>query len=609
MITILNGKAGFVGTLVLVLCLASFAGLSSAAEDGPSSSKTADIVGVNLVNGGSGVRVEINAQGNLSHRETQLTGPDRFVVDLPGGILRGDTTPLKGDGQLVSQVRVAQFSINPLPVTRVVIDLTQPAQCSVEETENGLVVFVASQSQVPDQVDPEASVYPSEAYGSLPMDHWQAQADEPRVAQPVRRETDASYARMFSVNVQNADIQTILRSIAKFSGKNIIASPEVEGNVTASLTDVPWREALDVILRANGFGYVEEHGVIRVDTLKKLREEELAQKTAQQRVDQIEKLTTRVVRIDFANADEVRDAMKNMMSNRGSVEVEPRTNSLVVTDIPSVVDLVADMARHLDTRTPQVHIDAMLLDLDSRIGRSLGIEWGMKDFKGSGSNISGDVAFNGGIENPLGQIRIGGIQDWGALQMTLQALEKENKAQIISNPAVTTTDNREAEILVGQKIPLIVADEAGNAVTQLTTIGIRLIVTPHINSDRQITLDIHPEVSDLSSEATVQGGVIINTSEADTRVLVNNGETAVIAGLIRNVESRLTSGVPILKDIPLLGNLFKSTSTAKAKRELIVFITPTILGDPSDMMDQREDGIFKELQEERAHQEVHGLGL
>ena len=291
------------------------------------------------------------------------------------------------------------------------------------------------------------------------------------------------------------------------------------------------------------------------------------------------------------------------------MEVEPRTNSLVVNDIPSVVDMVAELARKLDSKTPQVHIDAMLLDVDTRIGRELGIQWGVNNFKGSGSNISGDMGVDAGIENPIGQFRVGGVQDWGTLQLSLQALEKDNKAQIISNPAITTTDNREAEILVGQKIPLIVADEAGNAVTQLTTIGIRLIVTPHINSDQQITLDIHPEVSDLSSEATVQGGVIINTSEADTRVLVNNGETAVIAGLIRDVESKLRSGVPILKDIPLLGGLFRSTSNAKAKRELIVFITPTILGDTNNMIDQRQQDIFKELQDRKTDQEIHGLGL
>jgi len=163
--------------------------------------------------------------------------------------------------------------------------------------------------------------------------------------------------------------------------------------------------------------------------------------------------------------------------------------------------------------------------------------------------------------------------------MQVQALENDQKAHLISNPVITTTDNREASILVGQKIPLIVADEAGNAITQLTTIGIMLKVTPHINSDDLITLDVHNEVSDLSSQATVQGGVIINTSEADTRVLVRNGETAVIAGLIRAIDSNLDSGIPILMDIPLLGSLFRHSSDTKVGRELVIFVTPTIVTD------------------------------
>jgi type II secretory pathway component GspD/PulD (secretin) len=174
-------------------------------------------------------------------------------------------------------------------------------------------------------------------------------------------------------------------------------------------------------------------------------------------------------------------------------------------------------------------------------------------------------------------LRIGTVQDFGELTGRLEALERSNKAQLISNPVITTTDNREARILVGQRIPLIMRDEAGNGVVQLTTIGIMLRVTPHINSPERITLDIVNEVSDLSSQATVQGGVIINTSESDTRVMVGNGETAIIAGLIRAVDGVVESGVPLLKDIPLLGTLFKHRTVSKNSRELVIFVTPRIV--------------------------------
>ncbi|TMQ50482.1 MAG: type II and III secretion system protein, partial [Candidatus Eisenbacteria bacterium] len=154
---------------------------------------------------------------------------------------------------------------------------------------------------------------------------------------------------------------------------------------------------------------------------------------------------------------------------------------------------------------------------------------------------------------------------------------QHRKANIISNPRICTVDNREAKILVGQKIPLIVQDVAGNPVSQLQTIGIQLKVTPHLTEDKKVIMDLHPEVSDLSTQSTVQGGVIINTSEADTRVMVDDGQTAVIGGLIRTNESQVRRGVPLLKDLPLLGMLFRSNSAVQQNRELIIFVTPKIV--------------------------------
>jgi type IV pilus assembly protein PilQ len=268
-----------------------------------------------------------------------------------------------------------------------------------------------------------------------------------------------------------------------------------------------------------------------------------------------------------------------MLTERGNIDVDQRTNSLIVNDVPERVAMITDMAAQLDTATPQVEINARLVDMDSRATRQLGISWGVNNFSPPGVNMGGDLAITNPVQNPSGDLRVGTVQDWGEVLLQIQALENQNKAHLISNPVITTTDNREASILVGQKIPLIVSDEAGNAITQLTTIGIMLKVTPHINNENRITLDIHNEVSDLSSEATVQGGVIINTSESDTRVLVENGETAIIAGLIRQVDSRFESGIPVLMDIPLLGALFKQSSDTKASRELVVFVTPSIVDD------------------------------
>jgi type II secretory pathway component GspD/PulD (secretin) len=235
------------------------------------------------------------------------------------------------------------------------------------------------------------------------------------------------------------------------------------------------------------------------------------------------------------------------------------------------------------------------VDVDSRYSQEIGVQWfggysstdwGVPDYpSGPGGEVATAQTGINNVFDPAGAVQFGLVRSWGEVQAILSVLERDNKANIISNPRITTVNNRQAKILVGKKIPLITLDEAGNTVTQLTTIGISLLVTPHINDNNRITLDLHPEVSDLSSQATVQGGIIINTSEADTRVMLDNGQTAVIGGLIRMNDVVTESGVPILMDIPLIGSLFfKGSTKIQEKRELIIFITPRIVNTFSASM-------------------------
>jgi len=250
----------------------------------------------------------------------------------------------------------------------------------------------------------------------------------------------------------------------------------------------------------------------------------------------------------------------------------------------------------LDSTTPQIEITAKLVDVDVAALRDMGISWDLGEpsqfftggasstahapTPGPGQAVAGDHTTP--ISDPSTRLSYGIFRSWGSIEAQLQLLEQNRKAKIISNPRITTFDNREAKILVGQKIPLIVQDVAGNPVSQLQTIGIELRVTPHLTAEKKVVMDLHPEVSDLSTQSTVQGGVIINTSEADTRVMVDDGQTAVIGGLIRTNEGNVRTGVPLLKDIPLLGMLFRSNNDVHENRELIIFVTPRVLANMAD---------------------------
>jgi type IV pilus assembly protein PilQ len=401
----------------------------------------------------------------------------------------------------------------------------------------------------------------------------------------------------FNLDVTGADLRTVLRAISEFSGRNIVVSQTVKATVTIQLRNVAWQDALKAVLRANGLDYVEDGSVVRVDEASRLNTEKVERETANARTLELVPLETRIVKLNYANAAEMTAPLGPSMSKRGNIQVERRTNSLILTDLPSNLDAVVKMAIELDSTTPQIEITAKLVDVDASALRDIGIEWNVgptdgtdAEFFSSTGPIPPDYLHPGdddeqalgseqntGISNAANKLTFGISKNWGFIEAQLQTLEEKRKANIISNPRITTVDNREAKIVVGQKIPLIVQDVAGNPVSQLQTIGIQLRVTPHLTQDRKIIMDLHPEVSDLSTQSTVQGGIIINTSEADTRVMVDDGQTAVIGGLIRTNESTVSRGVPLLKDIPLLGFLFSSNSTVRQNRELIIFVTPRIV--------------------------------
>jgi type IV pilus assembly protein PilQ len=357
----------------------------------------------------------------------------------------------------------------------------------------------------------------------------------------------------------------VLRALSEYAGVNIVAGKDVKGTVTVRLHNVPWHQALEIILKAAGFAYREDPGVIRVDTAENLDKQ-----------DYDLPLSSVIYKLEFANPSEMLNKITAMLSPKGKANIDERTNSVVVTEVQPIHDKIIQLVKLLDTPTPQVEIMAKVVDLDASTSQGLGIDWTLKGLETR--LIRGDVSMN---EQPqivgYGVFNIGTIPSLAQVTATIALLEEKGKAQTISSPRVSAVDNKKASILGGQKFGIPTRDIAGNTVITFYTVGTKLEVTPHINSLEEITMEIKAEVSELDRASALAGRPIITTSEAETKILVKDGNTVVIGGFIRKKETKAVRGIPILKSIPILGALFRETTTTYEDRELLIFLTPTII--------------------------------
>jgi type IV pilus assembly protein PilQ len=384
---------------------------------------------------------------------------------------------------------------------------------------------------------------------------------------PAAAQRTGNYGQgLISMNIEGAEIRSVLRTFSEFSGMNIIAGSDVKGTVTVLLHNVPWRQALDNVLKINDFVAVEEQGIIRIATLNDI-----------QNAEKMIELDTRVYQVNFATANEIQNIIKEMLTDRGMCQQDGRTNSVVVTDIPRVLESVSFLVDTLDLQTDQVMIHAKIMEVDTRVRQEIGINWLAGNIANplSPTQVQGEVGLLPAEYS--GRFQVGRIQDGVDLTATIDALEEEDRANILSEPSVLIADNEQAVILSGKRIPITTLDRSGNLITTFYDVAVKLTVTPHINPNQQIMMELKPEVSDLSTEATVSGGIIILTSSVDTKLMVNNGDTAVIGGVIRSKESVLQRRVPLLHSIPLLGHLFKYQSKNIDDTEIMIFVTPTIV--------------------------------
>jgi type IV pilus assembly protein PilQ len=406
-------------------------------------------------------------------------------------------------------------------------------------------------------------------------------------------ETIMEHPRLIkSLSLTNADIRSVMMYLSAYSDINIVVSPQVDADVTMILSNVTWRQALDIILETYGLVGVEENNYIRVVKAEDYYAEKRALEQYNAEQSTLKNLRTRIIAVKYNVAKEISDAVKGLLSGRGTVAVDDRTNSLILRDLPENLDRIEELIVVLDKETRQIKISAQLLEIESRTLRELGFDWHVMEKGGTTlydplsdqanptpseywpygnyvQNSSSQMA-----SDPIGDFFIHRTEGDYLLNAALKISESSNKVKVIAHPEVTTVDNVEAFIQMGQKIPIKQFDPSGNTVITFYDVGIQLRVTPHVTSENRILMNLKPERSSYQYDPN---GVIINTQNAETNVVVDNGQTTVIAGLTMQQETSLRVGLPVLKDIPLLGYLFSYDKKEIQSNDLVIFVTPTIV--------------------------------
>ncbi|HSE83202.1 MAG TPA: type IV pilus secretin PilQ [Thermodesulfobacteriota bacterium] len=398
--------------------------------------------------------------------------------------------------------------------------------------------------------------------------------------------------QLVSFDFKDADIRDVLRILADISGFNIIISRDVKGSVTLKLANVPWDQALEVVLEDAGLGAVVEGNVIKIAPLKTLQTRQAAIQQAARSKEQAEPLVTRQVFVNYADAEELVPLADPVLSDRGELKVDVRTNSILVTDTATRVAQVEELVKSLDTITPQVLIESRIVQATLDFTRELGVQWGVRyqnddvtiggtrgaaPFGTLGNSFVVDLpaAVGTGSGGAVGIVAtgLGGLD----LDIRLSALENRGEGRILSSPKVLTLDNTPARIEQGVSIPFLSVSAAGTQ-TQFVDATLRLEVTPHVTNDNRILMDVR--VTDNSPDPALTGAdgqPAIRRNEAESRILAMDGDTIVIGGIFTRTATDNTNGIPWLSNIPLVGFMFKNTQNIDLRRELLVFITPRIV--------------------------------
>jgi type IV pilus assembly protein PilQ len=409
--------------------------------------------------------------------------------------------------------------------------------------------------------------------------------------------------RKLSLDFKDADIKNILRLIAEVSNFNIIAGDEVTGKITMRLVDVPWDQALDLILQARSLGMSKMGNVIRIAPLESLKKEIQVELESKRSKEKLEDLVTELIPVNYATGKEILPQVKGILSDRGDIKVDDRTNILIIKDIPRNIAAAKNLVKSLDTKTPQVMIEARIVEANMNFQRVLGISWGFLTHegpdKGRQTSVGGGTAGASTLRDPIGTPSvstrklvdlpaIGGsileflfTSDSGlkSLDVAISAGEEQGDVKIISSPKIATLDNKEASVEQGLRIPYLKLTTEGTVTTDFIDANLKLTVTPHVTNDGQIKMKIDTKKDAPDTSITVQGVPSIDKKQAITEVMIRDGGVVTIAGIYTIEKNNTSSGVPLLSKIPVLGWLFKAESKEDTRKDLLIFISPRIIKD------------------------------
>ena len=604
-------------SIVTIACLAVAAAPRLSADP----KRDGEVRAVSVAPASGRVDVVIGLQGAVEVQDFTLDAPARLVIDLLGARLTAPAALYDGQNRGgVRNIRYAQFRPG---VVRVVIELDALADYQIQRSDGQVRVEIGTERTAfgawSSNNTPRLAAAPAAPAASEPAPPPVTGDPAARVVTPSvggvhsvgdylalhRADAAQSQAPRITVQWDGADIQDVVAGFAAFSGRTIVVSKGITGQVTAEVKNQPWDLAFNAVLQSQGLDVLTQPGGILVVVDKK----DLA------RSDSTVPVETRLVRVNYAQASALVPAVASIVSKpRGAVVADTVNNALVITDVQTRINDVESFVRGLDIRTPQVSIQAKIILVDRTDVEELGLQYDLGsptqffnklvarlDTAGKpfgpdqtivdlgGNSLSAIGNADQQIINPALRLIFSTAVGNFTLSTFVQALQRVELADVQAEPSVTTLDNRPAEVLVGDKIPIRIIDVAsqatgapGSQVPRATVrfeqTGINLRVTPHVTANRQILMQLHAERSAVKP-ASVDIGFTLQTQQADAQVLVEDGQTIVMGGLTETDLTVTKSGIPVLVDLPIVGKLFGFTSHTEQRRDLIILITPHIVDD------------------------------